>query len=132
VAEARVVLLEGPLPPGPASPPLDVLGAGAWLVFEGRVRPLENKQPIAALDYELYEPMARKLLEALAQRHADDFGLLFIQVEHSYGRVPVGACSFRLSIASPHRKEALAAMDRFIDQLKTEAPIWKQGQERGA
>jgi molybdopterin synthase catalytic subunit len=75
------------------------------------VRPTEATQLIVALDYEAYEPMATRLLQRLGDELIHKHGLLALSVEHSVGRVPVGACSFRLCIAAPHRKEALAAME---------------------
>ena len=119
-----VAILDGPLPAGGAfrAPP----GGGATLVFEGIVREREGDGLLLALDYEAYEPMARLMLEKIGGELLDRHGLLVLAVEHSRGRVPVGACSFRLSIASRHRKEALAAMDEFIDRLKHEVPLWKR------
>lgn len=101
-------------------------GVGALVCFEGLVRPTESEEPIAALDYQVYSPMAEQMLEALGRELIERYRLLAIATEHSRGRVPVGACSFRLRIASRHRREALAAMEEFIDRLKQEVPIWKK------
>jgi molybdopterin synthase catalytic subunit len=106
--------------------PWRIEGAGAVLCFEGIVRPTEDGQPIAALDYEVYEPMASKVLAQIAEDLAASHGLLAVRVEHSRGRVGAGRCSFRLCVASIHRKEGLDAMDRFIDRLKRDVPIWKR------
>ena len=100
--------------------------AGALVMFEGIVRGIEQRRPIDALDYEVYEPMASAQLRRLAVSLRDELGLLAVCVEHSRGRVPVGGCSFRLQIASAHRKQAIQAMDAFIDQLKQDVPIWKK------
>ena len=101
---------------------------GAVLVFEGIVRSEEDGQPIDALNYTAYEPMATMELTKLAQDVLDKYGLKQIAVEHSRGRVGVGEISFRLSIWSPHRKESLAATDEFIDRMKRDVPIWKSAQ----
>ena len=121
IIETRI--LDGPLPA--AQPSALCPGAGALLVFEGLVRELEAERQITALNYLTYEPMAQMQLESLAADTACRHGLLGIQALHSRGRIPVGACSFRLTIAARHRKEALAAMDEFIDRLKRDVPIWK-------
>ncbi len=118
-----VSINDGPL--SPASP-WRVDGAGAVLCFEGVVRPMEADQPIAGLTYETYDPMARQELQRLAREARDRFGLLAVRVEHSRGFVPNHACSFRLRIASVHRQEGLAAMDWFIERMKTTVPIWKR------
>jgi molybdopterin synthase catalytic subunit len=114
---------DGPLPATP--PPCPREGAGAVLCFEGRVRPLEAGQPIAALEYEVYEPMAQQLLCRTGEELLRSHGLFGISIEHSRGRVEVGQCSFRLQVAAPHRQEALDAVAFFIDRMKADIPIWK-------
>lgn len=118
----EVIIIDGPLS---AARPLACEGAGAIVVFEGVVRAEEDGRTIAALLYEAYEPMASAMLAQLAEAVAQRHGLLSVRVEHSRGRVPVGQCSFRLQVASRHRKAALAAMDEFIDRMKADVPIWK-------
>ncbi len=118
----QVDICEGPLP---AARPLIADGAGAHLLFEGIVRPLENEQPITELRYEAYEPMAQSVMTQIAEELFRAHELLAIGVEHSRGPVQVGRCSFRLQVASRHRKEGIAAMDAFIDRLKQDVPIWK-------
>ena len=98
---------------------------GATLVFEGVVRALEGARHIRALEYEAYEPMASRTLAGLAQDILAKLGLISITVEHSCGQVSVGERSFRLSVQSAHRKEALAATDEFITRMKCDVPIWK-------
>ena len=116
----------GPLP---APRPFSCAGAGAVVVFEGRVRPRENGRAIRGLCYEAYEPMARDMLLAIGQELLQAFGLVGLCVEHSQGLVLVGECSFRLQVAGRHRQESLAAMGEFIDRLKRDVPIWKTAVE---
>lgn len=120
-ATARIA--DGALPP--AEPPHAVPGAGAVVVFEGVVRGHEGGARIAALEYATYDPMALKQLQVLADDIARGHGLLALRAEHSRGRVPVGACSFRLVVHAAHRAEALAAIGEFVDRLKRDVPIWK-------
>lgn len=120
----QLYILQGPLGAPPAwNPPA---GHGALICFEGVARGMEEGKPILALDYEAYEPMAQKALDAICRSLIEKHGLLGICVEHSKGRVAAGECSFRLRIASRHRKEGLLAMDQFIDALKRDVPIWKK------
>ena len=98
---------------------------GATVVFEGIVRTDEAGRAIRALSYEAYEPMATNSLTELARDILSKHALIAITVEHSRGEVAVGERSFRLTIDSAHRKEALAAMDEFIDRMKRDVPIWK-------
>jgi molybdopterin synthase catalytic subunit len=120
----EVAIHDGPLP----AKCLDCVtdSAGALLTFEGRVRPFEEGRPIRALDYEVYEPMATRLLEEYAAEELHCHKLVGIAIEHSRGRVPVAAISFRMQVSAPHRQPALAAMAHFIDCMKRDVPIWKQ------
>ncbi len=102
-------------------------GVGAVILFEGIVRVEEDGKPLAALDYEAYEPMASKMLHRIGTEVCEKFGVSSMCIEHSRGRVAPGQCSFRLRIESPHRKEGLAAADEFIDRMKKDVPIWKKG-----
>jgi molybdopterin synthase catalytic subunit len=122
-APVSIDVIDGPLPGASTLTPVE--NAGALVCVEGIVRPLEDGRRIAALDYEAYEPMAGAQLRRLAERVLHRPGLLAVRVEHSRGRVPTGACSFRLRIASRHRPEALRAAEEFIDAMKRDVPIWK-------
>jgi molybdopterin synthase catalytic subunit len=123
----QVHLFEGPVPDQPAAwQHGGAAGAGAIVWFEGIVRPREDDRPLAALDYEAYEPMASRMIERIGGDLIRQHGLIGMCVEHSIGRVEVGGRSFRLRIASYHRKEGLAAADQFIDRLKQDVPLWKQ------
>jgi len=122
-----VTICAGPL--GCDPPCLKCDGAGAVVVFEGRVRRLEDGREIRGLEYEAYEPMAQNMLREISEELLGKFGLIGIAVEHSKGMVLVGECSFRLQVAAPHRREALEAMGHFIDRLKRDVPIWKKAAE---
>lgn len=117
-----VSILDGPLADGVT---VRIDGAGAVVQFDGVVRPIEGGKDIAGLAYTTYDPMTQMELERLAAAMLEKHGVMQILVEHSRGIVPNFACSFRLVVASAHRKAALAAMDEFIDLMKRDVPIWK-------
>ena len=129
MSRVRVDLIAGPLPdsqPGCATAPVDTdLRAGAVVVFDGVVRLTEEGRALSGLHYESYEPMTSRMLTQLADEIINTHGLIALVVSHSVGDVPVGRCSFRLTVWSAHRKEALKAMDEFIDRMKKEVPLWK-------
>ena len=124
-----VTIVDGPLQPAETPVPD---GAGATIRFDGVVRPTEGEAEIAALDYEVYQPMAERQLSSLAREIRQKHGLCAVRVWHSRGRVPVCRVSFRLEISSLHRQEGLAAMEEFIEQMKQQVPIWKHVVPRGA
>ncbi|MFO0860285.1 MAG: molybdenum cofactor biosynthesis protein MoaE [Phycisphaerales bacterium] len=119
----HIEIVSGPLKRVKLSPGR---GTGAFVTFEGVVRPNEEGQKIRALDYQVYEPMASKQLQKLASAIIKEFGVLDVSVWHSEGRVAAGEVSFRLVVESEHRQEALAAMGAFIDRMKRDVPIWKK------
>ncbi len=98
---------------------------GAELQFYGRVREMENGQPIVALDYEYYEGMAEKELQKLGEETMSRFAINQLDCIHRVGKIPVGEASLRVVIWSKHRVEALDAMTWFISQMKKDVPIWK-------
>lgn len=119
----QVQISAGPLPA--EAPEWDHSGAGSVIEFRGIIRPMEQGQPVDAIAYDAYRPMADEQLEQIANDLVDEHGLIAMFVEHSTGRVMVGECGFRLRIASAHRAEGLAATASFIDLLKQDVPIFK-------
>ncbi len=99
---------------------------GAFVEFHGIVRELEDGRPLAGLDYEAYEPMARRVL----QRHLEELGEIHrcqaVRFIHRTGWVPVGEASLYIGVASAHRVEALRFLADSIDRLKLDVPIWKR------
>ena len=96
--------------------------AGAIVLFLGTVR---ADADVAALDYEVYVPMARKVLAELADRAKAKFGVLELSVAHRIGRVPLGGDSVAVACAAAHRHEAFEACAWVMDEVKRMVPIWK-------
>lgn len=96
--------------------------AGAIVLFLGTVR---ADAGVAALDYEVYVPMAKKVLADVAERAKTSFGILEMSIVHRLGRVPVGADSVAVACAAAHRREAFAAGAWAMDEVKRIVPIWK-------
>ncbi len=96
--------------------------AGAIVLFLGSVR---GDEGVAALDYEVYVPMAKKVLADLAERAKAKFGILEMSIVHRLGRVPVGGDSVAIACAAAHRREAFAAGSWAMDEVKRIVPIWK-------
>ena len=99
--------------------------AGAVVEFAGHVRGEEGGQPIAALEYEAYSPMAENLMRHIVRELAATQPCLYVRVAHRVGIVPVGEVAIQLVVASSHRAEAFALATGFMDRLKEDVPIWK-------
>ncbi|MDP6533294.1 MAG: molybdenum cofactor biosynthesis protein MoaE [Candidatus Marinimicrobia bacterium] len=98
---------------------------GAEVVFNGRVRDTENGKQIIALEYEHYEKMTEKEIQALAEEAAKKFPIRDLSCRHRIGKVPVGEASLHVSIWAEHRQEAIQGLDWFIRELKKRVPVWK-------
>ncbi len=120
----RATISDGPLVEWAGDEP--VVGAGAVVRFDGVVRSVEDGRSLLGLEYEVYEPMATRQLVRIGREILGRHALLALEVRHSRGRVAVGEVSLRVRIASAHRREALAAMEEFLDLLKRDVPIWKK------
>lgn len=105
--------------------PVTIEECGAVARFDGLVRRLEDGRPIAGLHYEAYQPMAEKtihrLLENLHKLHPFELA----RVHHRMGWVPVGEASIMMDVHAKHRAEAFLTLQKFMDLLKQEVPIWK-------
>lgn len=100
---------------------------GAVCLFVGVTRDNFKGKGVVSLEYEAYQPMAEKELEAVAK----DIRRKWPQVEHvvlqhRLGVVPVTESSVIVCVSSPHRREALEAVASGIDELKARVPIWKK------
>jgi len=94
--------------------------AGAVVTFSGVTR------EVAELDFEAYAPMAeRKIAEIVAvasRRH----GLCSAAAEHRVGLVALSEPSVIVAVSAPHRHAAFAGAREIIDEIKSQAPIWKK------
>jgi molybdopterin synthase catalytic subunit len=99
---------------------------GAVIAFEGIVRDNTRGRRTLYLDYEAYEPMARKELEALAEQAVREFRIREIRIVHRIGRLEIGETSVLIVVASAHRAAAFEACRFAIDTLKKRVPIWKK------
>ncbi len=96
--------------------------AGAVVLFLGSVRAEDG---VAALDYEVYVPMAKRVLTDLAEHAKAKFHAHHVSIVHRVGRVPVGGDSVAIACSAAHRREAFDACAWIMDEVKRIVPIWK-------
>ena len=99
---------------------------GAAVVFDGVVRNHTRGRKTLYLDYEAYEEMALKQMEALAEQAIAQFGVREVRLVHRLGRLEIGETSVLIVVASAHRAAAFDACRWVIDTLKRTVPIWKK------
>jgi len=99
---------------------------GAAVIFDGVVRNHTRGRRTLYLDYEAYEAMALKKMEALAKEARSRFGVRQLALVHRLGRLEIGETSVLIAVASAHRGPAFEACRWIIDTLKKTVPIWKK------
>ncbi len=99
---------------------------GALARFEGRVRNQHQGRLTQYLEYEAYEELALRQMRELILAARRQWPIHGAGLLHRLGRVEIGEVAVVVAVAAGHRAEALAACGWLIDQLKSEAAIWKK------
>jgi molybdopterin synthase catalytic subunit/molybdopterin converting factor small subunit len=99
---------------------------GAAVVFEGVVRDHTRGRRTLYLEYEAYEEMALKQMDALARQALQQFSIRDVAIVHRLGRLEIGETSVLIVVGSAHRAPAFDACRWLIDTLKRTVPIWKK------
>ena len=104
---------------------LDTTGVGAVTVFLGLVRDNNKGRRVLRLEYEAYEPLARRGLDLIVTEARERWPDVRLAIHHRIGRMEIGEASVAIAAASPHRAEAFAASRYAIERIKQIVPIWK-------
>jgi molybdopterin synthase catalytic subunit len=99
---------------------------GALVIFDGVVRNHSRGRQTLYLEYEAYEEMALRQMEALAEQARSQISVRHVSLVHRLGRVEIGESSVLIVVASAHRGPAFEACRWVIDSLKKTVPIWKR------
>jgi molybdopterin synthase catalytic subunit len=100
--------------------------AGANVLFVGTTRGITDGLVTRSLEYEAHEPMARGELVRLRDEAVARFGLEACAIVHRLGAVPVGEASVAIAASAPHRREAFAAAEWLMEEVKRVVPVWKR------
>lgn len=107
-------------------------GCGATVTLDGYARKFtQDKQTgdireTEYLVYEAYDEMAVKEMQKLVEQTKEQFDIANVGIVHRTGRLEIGETSVVISVAAPHRKDAFAACEWLIRELKRTVPIWKK------
>ena len=100
--------------------------AGGIVLFIGTVRDQTREKKVVRLEFEAYEPMAKKEMQKIAEEIEKRWSALHIVIHHRIGILDVGEIPVIIAISTPHRKAAFEACEYAIDTLKETVPIWKK------
>ena len=123
---ARVALVREPIATETMLAEIKQPQDGAVVIFEGIVRDHTRGRRTLYLDYEAYEPMARRKLAELAEVALEKFEIREIALIHRLGRLQHSETSVLIAVASAHRAAAFEACRWLVDTLKKTVPIWKK------
>lgn len=98
---------------------------GAVATFVGIVRDHNQGRAVVGLEYEAYEALALKALEAIRGEVGTIWPLVQLAIRHRVGRLEPGDASVMIVAAAPHRVEAFEACRFAIERIKQIVPIWK-------
>jgi molybdopterin synthase catalytic subunit len=99
---------------------------GSDLIFIGKVRDSSQNKKVLYIDYDIYNGMAVKELNKIAEEAKSEHNLSRVIIIHRYGKVTVGELSILIIASSPHRDSSYAASRYIIDEIKKRVPIWKK------
>lgn len=100
--------------------------AGACVTFEGWVRNRNEGQPVLALEYEAYVPLATSEGERILAEARAKFALVGAQAVHRVGHLRLGELAVWVGVTAEHRGAAFEACRYIIDEAKARLPIWKK------
>jgi molybdopterin synthase catalytic subunit len=99
---------------------------GGEVTFTGVVRDHSRGERIRHLEYEAYEPMALRELQAIEAQVAARWPGVRIAIAHRIGHLEIGEAAVMIAAVAPHRAQAFEACRFAIDTLKATVPIWKK------
>lgn len=100
--------------------------AGALVTFEGWIRDHNEGKVVTALDYQVYKTLAVKEGIRIIKAACEQFELHRALACHRQGSLAIGDIAVWVGTCSSHRREAFAATEWIIDQIKARLPIWKR------
>jgi len=120
-----VLLTREPLDPAAVLAAVAFPAAGGNVLFVGTARRLTDALATVSLEYEAHEPLARAVLASVVAEAGERFALVGCGVAHRLGLVAAGEASVAVAASAPHRREAFAAAEWLMDEIKRTVPIWK-------
>lgn len=100
--------------------------AGGYCAFEGWVRNHNHGRAVEALEYQVYEALARTEGHAILEEARKRFAISSAAAMHRSGVLKVGDMAVWIGVSAPHRDAAFQACRFIIDEIKHRLPVWKK------
>jgi molybdopterin synthase catalytic subunit len=101
-------------------------GHGAMDIFIGTVRDNHAGNRVTGITYDAHEGLAEKAFLSICGEAEKIWPGTHYAVIHYKGVLAVGEASIVIVVSAPHRHESFDACRYVIDEVKRQAPIWKQ------
>ena len=99
--------------------------AGAFSIFEGRVRNRNDGREVQGLHYEAYVLLAEVEGERVMEEALARFAIVDARCTHRTGDLVIGDLAVWVGVSAAHRDAAFDACRYIIDEVKSRVPIWK-------
>nr|MBC8517711.1 molybdenum cofactor biosynthesis protein MoaE [Euryarchaeota archaeon] len=101
-------------------------GCGSIVSFLGITRGVDDGVEIKRLEFDAWEEKLPQVLSNLGHEALSKFGVSSVSMAHRTGSVGPSEPIVAIHVASPHRAEGFEACSWLIDELKSQAPLWKK------
>ncbi|MCB1008469.1 MAG: ThiF family adenylyltransferase [Acidobacteria bacterium] len=100
--------------------------AGALVSFSGLVRDMNEGQPVASLEYEVYTALATSEGQKILSEALESFDILDAGAVHRAGHLQLSDTAVWIGVTARHRGAAFKACRWIIDEIKHRLPVWKK------
>lgn len=105
---------------------LDLHGCGCVVSFVGVTRDIDEGEVVDRLEFDTWPEGVLQTLDRLGHEACGRFGVRAVALAHRSGIVRPGEDIVAIHVGAAHRGEGFAACSWLIDELKSQAPIWKK------
>jgi len=121
---SRAVVTSEPLDVAEHAAAVEDVAAGAVVTFGGVVRDHDHGVRVARLEYSAH-PSADRVVEEVAREVLAAHPVDALAVSHRTGALEVGDVAFAVAVSAAHRREAFAACEAVVEEVKARLPVWK-------
>ena len=126
MSRVRIVVEPEQLDPDGLRRELEAEGCGSVVSFVGLTRGDDDGITVKRLEFDAWEERLPGVLNELAEQAIGQFGVSSVVLGHRIGSVEPGEPIVCIHVASAHRAEGFKACSWLIDELKSQAPLWKK------
>ncbi len=119
-------IVDGPIDGAEAITFVNDPSCGAAASFHGMIRNQNKGRKVISLFYEAYEALFHKVNQQLFGEVQSQWDVRQMAVIQRIGLLSVGDAGIIIAVSSPHRRDALEAVDFLIEEFKKRSPVWKK------